>query len=40
MSTVSEGIIGQSDVVTFTSTAVLTDAATTNRAEELIPEVP
>lgn len=40
VSTVSEGIIGQSEVVTFTSTAVLTDAATTNRAEELIPEVP
>ena len=40
VSTVSEGIIGQSNVVTFTSTAVLTDAATTNRAEELIPEVP
>lgn len=40
VSTVSEGIIGASDVVTFTSTAVLTQAATTNRADELIPEVP
>lgn len=40
VSTVSEGIIGDSEVVSFTSTAVLTDAATTNRAEDLIPEVP
>lgn len=40
VSTVSEGIIGESEVVTFTSTAVLTEAATTDRAEVLIPEVP
>lgn len=40
VSTVSEGIIGASEVVTFTSTAVLTEAATTDRADELIPEVP
>lgn len=40
VSTVSQGLIGESDVVTFTSTAVLTGAATTNRADELIPVVP
>lgn len=40
VSTISEGFIGESGVVTFTSTAVLTSAATTNRADELIPEVP
>jgi Tfp pilus assembly protein PilN len=40
VSTVSEGVIGGSEVVTFTSTAVLTGAAATNRADTLIPEVP
>ena len=40
VSTVSEGVIGDSDVVTFSSTAVLTDGAATNRADTLIPEVP
>ena len=40
VSTVSEGVIGEADVVTFSSTAVLTGAAATNRAETLIPEVP
>lgn len=40
VSTVSEGIIGADDVVTFTSTAVLTTNATTDRADTLIPEVP
>jgi Tfp pilus assembly protein PilN len=40
VNTVSEGVIGDSDVVTFTSTAALTSGATTNRAETLIPEVP
>jgi Tfp pilus assembly protein PilN len=40
VNTVSQGVIGDSDVVTFSSTAVLTSAATTNRADELIPEVP
>lgn len=40
VSTISEGIVGDNGVVTFTSTAALTDAATTNRADELIPEVP
>lgn len=40
VSTVSEGIIGTDDVVTFTSTAVLTTNATTDRADALIPEVP
>ena len=40
VSTVSEGTVGVADVVNFTSTAVLTSAAATNRAETLIPEVP
>lgn len=40
VSTVSEGLIGENEVVTFTSTAVLTQAAVTGRADELIPEVP
>jgi Tfp pilus assembly protein PilN len=40
VSTVSDGALGDSEVVRFTSTAVLTDAAATNRADELIPEVP
>ena len=40
VSTMSESVVGDSDVVTFTSTAVLTGAAATNRAETLIPEVP
>lgn len=40
VSTVSESTIGDAEVVTFSSTAVLTNAAATNRAETLIPEVP
>jgi len=40
VSTVSQGTIGDDEVVTFTSTAVLTSAAVTNRAQNLIPEVP
>lgn len=40
VSTVSQAMVGDDDVVTFTSTAVLTSAAVTNRAENLIPEVP
>jgi Tfp pilus assembly protein PilN len=40
VSTISEGTVGDSEVVTFTSTASLTSAATTNRAAELIPEIP
>lgn len=40
VSTVSQGIIGADDVVTFSSTAVLTTGAATDRAETLIPEVP
>ena len=40
VSTVSQGIIGEDDVVTFSSTAVLTTGAATNRADTLIPEVP
>jgi len=40
VSTVSEGVVGEAEVVTFSSTAVLTSAAATNRAETLVPEVP
>ncbi|MEE9297931.1 MAG: PilN domain-containing protein [Acidimicrobiia bacterium] len=40
VSTVSQGVAGNEPVVNFTSTAVLTIAAVTNRADELIPEVP
>jgi Tfp pilus assembly protein PilN len=40
VSTVSQGVVGEDDVVNFTSTAVLTSAAVTNRADLLIPEVP
>lgn len=40
VSTVAEGFVGEANVVTFTSTAVLTSAAATNRAETLIPEIP
>lgn len=40
VSTISEGIIGDANVVTFSSTAVLTTAAATNRAQTLIPEIP
>ena len=40
VSTVSQGIIGEDDVVTFSSTAVLTLGAATDRADSLIPEVP
>jgi Tfp pilus assembly protein PilN len=40
VNTVSEGLVGSTEVVTFSSTALLTEAATTNRADELIPEVP
>jgi len=40
VSTVSEGFVGGDEVVTFTSTAVLTSAAVSNRADTLIPEVP
>ena len=40
VSTMSQGVIGEDDVVTFTSTAALTEAAVTNRADTLIPEVP
>jgi Tfp pilus assembly protein PilN len=38
VSTASQGNIGEEEVVTFTSTAVLTDAAGTNRAADLIPD--
>lgn len=40
VSTVTEGTIGEDQVVTFSSTAVLTVGAATDRAETLIPEVP
>ncbi len=40
VSSLSQGVVGDDDVVTFASTAVLTPAAVTNRAENLIPEVP
>jgi len=40
VSPVSQGIIGDDDVVTFSSTAVLTLGAATDRADSLIPEVP
>jgi Tfp pilus assembly protein PilN len=40
VSTVTEGTIGDDNVVTFSSSAVLTGGAATDRAETLIPEVP
>lgn len=40
VNTAAEGAIGEVEVVTFNSTAVLTQAAATDRAAELIPEVP
>jgi Tfp pilus assembly protein PilN len=40
VSAVSESAIGEESVVSFSSTASLTAGAVTDRAEELIPEVP
>ncbi len=40
VNTLSQGVVGNEPVVTFASTAVLTSAAVTNRAANLIPEVP
>ena len=40
VSTASESTIGEEDVISFTSTASLTGGAVTDRAQELIPEVP
>jgi Tfp pilus assembly protein PilN len=40
VSTASQSDIGESEVVNFSSNAVLTQAAATNRADELVPEVP
>lgn len=40
VTTVAQGLIGLEEIVTFSSTAVLTTAAVTDRAETLIPEVP
>lgn len=40
VTTVTQGVIGLERVVTFSSTASLTTAAITDRAESLIPEVP
>lgn len=40
VSTASESTIGEEEVISFTSTAVLTTGAVTDRVQELIPEVP
>jgi Tfp pilus assembly protein PilN len=40
VSSAAESKIGEADVVIFSSSAALTEAATTDRAEDLIPEVP
>ena len=40
VSTMSQGVVGEEEVVTFSSTAVLTQSAVTNRADTLLPEVP
>ncbi len=40
VTTVSRGVIGIEQVVTFSSTAALTRGAVTDRADSLIPEVP
>jgi len=40
VNTASEGGVGDAEVVNFNSTAVLTNAAATNRAADVIPEVP
>jgi Tfp pilus assembly protein PilN len=40
VSTASESAIGDQDVVSFSSTAVLTTGAVSDRAQDLIPEVP
>ncbi len=40
VNTASEGGLGDTEVVNFSSTAVLTSAAATNRAADVIPEVP
>ncbi|HUU61553.1 MAG TPA: PilN domain-containing protein [Acidimicrobiia bacterium] len=40
VSTATEGVIGEEPVVNFSSTAALTAGALTDRAEDLIPEVP
>ncbi len=40
VSTADGGVIGEEPVVTFSSTAALTAGALTDRAEDLIPEVP
>ncbi len=40
VTTISQGLIGLEEVVTFSSTAALTTAAVTDRAATLIPEVP
>lgn len=40
VSTATETMIGEEPVVTFSSTAALTPGAVTDRAEDLIPEVP
>jgi Tfp pilus assembly protein PilN len=40
VSTAAESSVGDETVVSFTSTAALTDGAVTDRAQQLIPEVP
>ena len=40
VSTASESAIGDEAVVSFSSTAALTEGAVTDRAQELMPEVP
>lgn len=40
VSTASESAIGEEPVVSFSSTAALTEGAVTDRAQELMPEVP
>jgi Tfp pilus assembly protein PilN len=40
VSTASESTIGEENVISFSSTASLTNGAVTDRAQELIPEVP
>jgi len=40
VSTISQGAVGETGVVTFSSTAILTPGATSDRANSLVPEVP
>lgn len=40
VSSITRGVLGDSDIVNFSSTAVLSPDAGTNRADRLIPEIP